>query len=118
MALLSVGLLMVTPILLMAALAVRFAGDSRILNSIDYATITDPAALHRWAGNRLLILPALSLMFGMLSIHRPLLSIVGCGTLALAGLVIVIWILAGSDKFRIGIAPERPHTDYTANNER
>jgi hypothetical protein len=46
------------PLLLLLALAVRFSGSRRILSSVDYAAIEDPAALHRWAGNRLLLLPA------------------------------------------------------------
>ncbi|HPN80833.1 hypothetical protein [Dokdonella sp.] len=102
MAILSIVLLIVTPILLLAALAVRFAGSRRVLNSIDYSTIADPAGLHRWSGNRLLLLPLLSLLFGALSLGRPALSIIGTGVVVLAAIVVVVWIMAGSDKFRGG----------------
>ena len=102
MAIFSILLLLVTPILFVAALSVRFAGDRRVLNSIDYSTIIDPAALNRWAGNRLILLPVLSLSFGVLSLNRQPLSIIGCGVVALAGLLVVVWIGAGSDKFRTG----------------
>jgi hypothetical protein len=101
-AIFSILLLLVTPILFVAALAVRFAGDRRILNSIDYSTITNPAALNRWAGNRLIFLPALSLAFGVLSLDRQPLSIIGCGVVALAGLLVIVWIGAGSGRFRAG----------------
>ena len=100
MAIFSVVLLLVTPILLIAALAVRFAGNYRVLNSIDYSTITDLTGLHRWAGNRLFLLPLLSFLFGTLSLNSPTLSIIGGGVLVLATLIVVVWILAGSDKFR------------------
>ena len=102
MAIFSVVLLLATPILLVAALAVRFAGDRRVLNSIDYSTIADLAALNRWAGNRLLALPVLSLVFGMLALRHPSLGIVGGGAVALAGLLILVWIAAGSDRFPAG----------------
>ncbi len=102
MAIFSIVLLLVTPILLVAALAVRFAGNRRILNSIDYSTITDLAGLNRWSGNRLLLLPLLSFLFGALSLNRPALSIIGCGTVVLAAVLVIVWIAAGSDKFRGG----------------
>lgn len=102
MAIFSIVLLLVTPILLIAALAVRFAGARQVLNSIDYSTVADPAGLHRWSGNRLLLLPLLSLVFGALSIGRPALSIIGAGVVVLAAVLVVVWIMAGSDKFRGG----------------
>jgi len=101
----SILLLLVTPILFLAALAVRFAGDRRVLSSIDYSTISNPAALNRWAGNRLMFLPLLSLSFGVLSLNRQPLSIIGCGAVALAGLLTIVWIGAGSDRFRVGTQP-------------
>ena len=52
------------PILLAVALAVRFAGVAKPLNIVDYARVADPVALHRWAGNRLLLLPAAFLVGG------------------------------------------------------
>jgi hypothetical protein len=100
MAIFSIALLLVTPILLVAALAVRFAGNRRVLNSIDYSTVTDPAGLNRWSGNRLFLLPALSLFFGVLSLSRPALSIIGGGIVVLATVLVVVWIAAGSDRFR------------------
>ena len=100
MAIFSVVLLLVTPILLIAALAVRHAGSARVLNSIDYSNVTDPAGLNRWAGNRLLLLPLLSLASGALSLGRPVLAIVGGGVVMLAAVLVVIWIGVGSEGFR------------------
>lgn len=100
MATFSVLLLLLAPILLAAALAVRFAGNRPVLNTIDYSTITDKPGLHRWSGNRLLLLPFISLVFGIASINRPAFSIIGGGILVLTGVLVVAWIMAGSDKFR------------------
>ena len=100
MAIFGIVLLLVTPILLMVALAVRFAGNRPVLNSIDHSTIIDVAGLNRWAGNRLFLLPILSLAFGSLSLGRPALGIIGGGILVLAGILVMVRILAGSDRFR------------------
>src|SRR5690606_1977614 len=59
------------PILLAVALAVRFAGTSKPLNVVDYARVSDPVALHRWAGNRLLLLPVVFLVGGYTSYRFP-----------------------------------------------
>lgn len=100
MAAFSILLLVVTPILLVAALAVRFAGNRRVLNSIDYSSNTDLVGLNRWAGNRLFALPVVSFLFGAASLSRPALAIVGCGTVALVGVLVMVWIAVGSDRFQ------------------
>ena len=101
MAIFGVLLLLVTPILLLAAAAVRFAGPRIVLNTIDHSNITDLPGLNRWAGNRLFLLPIISLIFGALSLQRPSLGIIGGGIVVLATLLVVVWIAAGSDKFRV-----------------
>lgn len=92
------------PILLAIALAVRFAGNARVLNTIDYARVASPRALHRWVGNWLLLLPLFTLIFGLLAFHHPthgaLLVIAWVtGTLAVA-----IRIAVGSARFHVGSA--------------
>lgn len=101
MAIFGILLLVITPILLVAALAVRFAGNRRVLNSIDYSRIEDPTGFNRWAGNRLFALPLVSFLFGATSLGRPSLGIIGCGTVVLVGILMVIWIAVGSDRFRL-----------------
>jgi hypothetical protein len=101
-AIFSILLLLATPVLFVAALAVRFAGNRRVLNLIDYSTITNPAGLNRWSGNRLLLLPLCSLLFGLLSLSRPSFGIIGSGVVVLAGVLVIVWIAAGSEKFRVG----------------
>ena len=100
MAIFGILLLVITPILLVAALAVRFAGNRRVLNSIDYSSITDLAGLNRWAGNRLSALPLVSFLFGATSLSHPALSIIGCGSAVLVGVLVVVWIAVGSDRFQ------------------
>lgn len=96
----SIILLSLAPMFLVAALAVRFAGDRQVLNTIDYATITDKPGLHRWTGNRLLLLPLLSLVFGVVSIQRPMFGVIGGAVVVLALFLVTAWIMLGSDKFR------------------
>lgn len=60
-----------TPFLLLLALAVRFSGRSKILNSVDYQRISDLPAFHRWTGNRLLVLPLLAVVTVFLSVQVP-----------------------------------------------
>ena len=86
-------------ILLIAALAVRFAGTNRILNIVDYARVTDIPALHRWAGNRLLLLPLVSAAIGLASLRHPALALPLIIVLVMAVLGVVMWIAAGSGKF-------------------
>jgi len=96
----SLVLFLLTPILLVIALAVRFAGNARVLNIFDYAHIADPLALHAWAGNRLLILPFCCAGLGTMSLTNPSWSWV-CGAVGIGLIpVIVIWVAAGTVKFQ------------------
>ena len=90
---------LVAAILLIAALAVRFAGTNRILNIVDYARVADIPALHRWAGNRLLLLPLVSAAIGLAGLRYPALAIPLIAGLVMAVLGVVMWIAAGSGKF-------------------
>ena len=98
-AVLAIIQLLLVPILLAVALGVRFAGSSRPLNSVDYARVQDPAALHRWAGNRLLLLPAGFLLSGAASLQQPGLSLVLFGLRVAASLFIAIWLGLGAERF-------------------
>lgn len=100
MILFGIILLSTTPILLLVALGVRFAGDRQVLNSIDYSTIVDREGLHRWAGNRLVLLPLVAGLFGALSLNRPVFGLVGGFVVMLLGIAVWIWIATGSDRFR------------------
>lgn len=85
--------------LLAVALAVRFAGSARILNSVDYTRVEDAAALHRWAGNRLLLLPAAALAAGLASLHAAALALPLLFASILWLIAVAIWITVGSDRF-------------------
>jgi len=54
---LAVLALGITPVLLVAALAVRFGGKAPVLNFVDYAAYKNPVALNKKVGNILLLLP-------------------------------------------------------------
>jgi hypothetical protein len=89
------------PILLVVALAVRFAGNARILNTIDYSRIAHPAALHRWAGNRLLLLPLFSVVIGLLCFHFSPLTVPLMIAFAVGVIAVAIWVAAGSARFSV-----------------
>ena len=87
------------PVLLAVAVAIRSAGQTKPLNVVDYARVADPAALHRWAGNRLLLLPAAFLASGMASWQFPALALLFLGGATLACLCVAVWIALGAESF-------------------
>ncbi|WP_349998359.1 hypothetical protein [Stenotrophomonas lacuserhaii] len=99
-ALLAIIQLLLVPVLLIPALAVRFAGKSRPLNIVNYARVKDPSALHRWAGNRLAVLPLLFLISGLVSLHKPSLSAALLTLMIITMLVVAVSIAVGSEKFQ------------------
>ena len=98
---------LLAPILLMVALAVRFAGRSRVLNTVDYARVVDAAALHRWAGNRLLILPLCCALGGWASLSWPSWALPVFGAMLVALLAMAIWICLGAERFYAAAPCER-----------
>ena len=99
-AILAIVQFALVPLLLLVALAVRFAGSSRPLNVVDYALVRDPVALHRWAGNRLLILPAAFLIGGYASYRSPSIALLALGAAIVACLVTALWLALGAERFQ------------------
>lgn len=99
-ALLAIIQLLLVPVLLIPALAVRFAGESRPLNIVNYARVKDPSALHRWAGNRLAVLPLLFLISGLVSLQKPSLSAALLILMVITMLVVAVSLVVGSEKFQ------------------
>lgn len=100
-AVLAILQLALTPIMLALALAVRFAGNSKPLNIVDYTRVNDPAALHRWAGTRLLLLPAAFLVGGLASVHSSAgLALLFLGASSVLCLCVAVWLASGAEKFQ------------------
>lgn len=99
-ALLAIVQLGLAPILLVVALAVRSAGNSKPLNVVDYARVTDPVGLHHWAGNRLLLLPLVFCLTGVLSLRNPGLALLLLGLATIASLLVAVWLALGAEKFQ------------------
>ena len=99
-AILAIIQLAMVPILLAVALAVRFAGSSKPLNVVDYARVTDPVALHRWAGTRLLLLPTAFLIGGLASLRTPGLVLLFLGTATVICLCVAVWLALGAERFQ------------------
>ena len=95
-----VAMLAAFPVLLVAGLAVRFGGTSRVLNLVDYSQISDIPALNRWAGNRLLLLPVASLMLAVLCLRDPSASAAALAAFVMVIVGVVIWIAVGSSRFK------------------
>lgn len=99
-AILAIIQLSMVPILLAVALAVRFAGASKPLNFVDYARVTDPFALHRWAGTRLLLLPTAFLICGLASLRIPGLVLLFLGIATVICLCVAVWLALGAERFQ------------------
>lgn len=100
--LLGVSLLGVSILLLVFALAVRFAGNSKPLGMVDYRLVSDTVALHRAVGNRMFLFPAMTLSVALCALQglEAFLVAVGASTILLiAG---VVWILHAASKFQRG----------------
>jgi hypothetical protein len=98
----SIGLSVAATILFVYALAVRFAGQGRILNFVDYPKIRDRAALHAWVGHRLLGLAVLTALLGVVSFHSPDLALLWLLAFFVSVLVVLSWLVAGTTRFHSG----------------
>ena len=92
--------LVLVPILTVLALSIRFAGSARPLNVVDYARVDDPAGLHRWAGHRLLLLPAAFLLAGIGSLQAPRLALLFLAGAAAVALGVAVWLALGAERFQ------------------
>jgi uncharacterized membrane protein HdeD (DUF308 family) len=81
------------PLLLICACVVRSAGDSHKLGSV---------AKHRWLGNRLLLLPIISLMCGLAAYSFPTFAEKASSIFTAAAFCVGLFMMAGSAKFRHG----------------
>ncbi|WP_305806701.1 hypothetical protein [Stenotrophomonas sp. YIM B06876] len=96
----AIALFLVTPILAIIALAVRHAGNSRLLNIVNYSKVADAASLHRWAGNRLAILPAASFTLGYAAFRISSFASISLGLFAVAAFIIGVWLAFGAERFQ------------------
>ena len=100
MAVLSIFLIVAGAILAAIALAVRFAGDNAILSGVRPGDVPNMAELNRWAGNRLLVLPVVSLAFGVAGLRDPVYALVGVGALVIVGFATIMWLMVGTERIR------------------
>lgn len=95
----SIALVLATVIFFMLGLVIRSSGSSRVLNVVDYARVDNPAALHLWAGNRLLLLALIAALLATLSMLAPDYSIPLVGVLVLMTLLAVTYLAVGASRF-------------------
>lgn len=96
---LIVACALLAPLVLVLGLAVLTAGRSRVLNSVDYARVGNPLAMHRWVGWRLVVLAVgiggVGVGVALAPTWAPLLGVV----LALWSFVGIGLIVAGTTRF-------------------
>jgi hypothetical protein len=85
---LIVACALLAPLLLVAGLAVAAAGRASVLNSVDYARVDDPVAMHRWVGRRLVAIAVGTGGLGAGAAFAPALA-------PLLGAVLASWLFVG-----------------------
>jgi len=100
MAIISVVLLMFAGITLVAALAVRFSGKDSILSGIDTQNMSNMAAVNRYAGNRLLLVPLVAFPLGFAGLKTPIIGLIGGFVVALTFISVFIWVAIGVERFK------------------
>ena len=97
-----IALFIAAALLFVFAIAVRFAGSTRILNFVEYEKVRDLSALHAWAGHRLLGLACITALLGALAFQWPALAIFWLIAFIVGVLVAVGFLVVGSGKFQGG----------------
>jgi len=108
LAIVGVVLLLSTPILLMVALGVRFGGTNRVLSCIDPDRVLDMRTANRWAGNRLLLLPAYAALGGALSLQSTTFAVIALPAGLLLGGAVMAWVMTGVQRFHVRPLPNTP----------
>jgi hypothetical protein len=91
--LLGICLFGLSVLLIVLALAVRFAGQSKPLNMVDYRRVSDTSALHRAVGNRLFLLPAVTAAIAAAAFHSPQAFLVAAGLGTILLIAAITWVL-------------------------
>lgn len=93
--------LLVTSILLLCALAFRFAGARPLLNTIDYRSIGDAARFNRYVGVRMTLPVAVAACCAGVTYWNPSLGVPLIFAIPLSVLCVVVWIAIGSKQFSV-----------------
>jgi hypothetical protein len=87
-------------LVLVAALLVRIAGNSRIFFRVDYRRVRDARALHAWAGDRLLLNAVVCFALSALALAAPRMAGFLLGGLLLGMLSSAVALATGVAKFQ------------------
>lgn len=98
--LLAIVQLIAVPPLFAVTMAIFLAGTSRPLNLVDYSRVSDPAALHRWAGTRLLLMPVAFLVGGLVSFNSPGVALPVLGATTVVCVCAGAWVALGAERFQ------------------
>jgi len=100
---LGVCLAGLSALLLVLALAVRFAGDSKPLNMVDYARVSDQTALHRSVGHRMLLLPGLTAAISAAALYSPQAFTIAASIGTALLIASLVWILHVASTFQSNV---------------
>ena len=96
----SVVLLLFSGLMLVIGLAVRFSGRSTVFIVHEPEKVKDMAALNRYAGNRLLLVPLVGFPFGVQGLEAPVVGLLGGFVTGLALVAVLIWVSVGVERFK------------------
>ena len=82
-----------------AAVAIRMAGNSTVLNFVSYSRVPDRRRLHVWVGNRLLLVSLLASVIAAFAWVRQELAVTLLFAQVAVVFITVVAIVAGSSKF-------------------
>lgn len=91
--------LLITTILLLCALAFRFAGTRPLLNTMDYRSIGDAARFNRYVGARMTLPVAVAACCAGVTYWNPSLGVPLVFLIPLSVMGVVVWVGVGSKQF-------------------
>jgi hypothetical protein len=89
-------------LVLVAALLVRIAGNTRVFFRVDYRRVRDARALHAWAGDRLLLNAVVCFALSGLALAAPRMANFLLAGLLLGILSSAVALATGVAKFQTG----------------
>ena len=98
----TLAMFVLSILVLMVALLVRIAGNTRVLFRVDYNRVRDARALHAWAGDRLLLNAIVCFALSALAVAAPKMALFLLAGLLLGMLSSAVALATGVAKFQSG----------------
>ena len=96
----SVVLLLFSGLMLVIGLAVRFSGRRTVFIVHEPEKVRDMAALNRYVGHRLLLVPLVAFPLGIQGLEIPVVGLIGGFVAGLALVAVLVWVSVGIERFK------------------